>query len=239
MENIIVKDFVTSVQNSPEAEDLFGNLTDDFITVVKKNGIIDLIPILKWVVKPQEAIQDLCNLRFCKKLYRFLYFTSRYSKKQITDFFDEYASANHENGYESMLLVLDRLDNYNKVGVLTNLLKAKLDGHLTIDNFVRLTSSLQIVPYVDLKYLSDYLNSISVRHDTYMLLSAGLLYQSGIGVDGVGRDDSSQYQLNDNGLLFVRYGLGVDVSSYVKGEAPVRPLTEEEIQKSWKKVSKT
>ena len=82
--------------------------------------------------------------------------------------------------------------------------------------------------------MPDYLESIGIRHDTYMLLAAGLLYQSEIGVDGVDRENSSHYQLNDNGLLFVQYGLGIDISSYVKSDAPIQSLTDEEIEDSWK-----
>lgn len=236
MDDLIIKEFEISVQNSQEAEKLFGDTTDDVISVVSKYGFLDLIPILKWIVKTQEAFQDFRNHVFCKKIYRFLVFTSRYNKQQIVEFFNEYSNASQENGYEAMLLVLERLDNYNKVDVMSNLLKAKLDGKLSIDNFIRLTSSLQIVPYVDLKRLPDYLEGISIRHDTYMLLAAGLLYQSAIGVDGVGREDSNQYQLNDNGLLFVQYGLCIDISSYVKSKAPIQSLSKEEIEDSLKKA---
>ena len=236
MEDLIIKDFETSVQNSAEAEELFGDTTDDIIAVANQHGFIEKIPILGWVVKTQEAFQDFRNLVFCKKIYRFLIFTSRYSKKQIADFFEEYSSANQENGYESMLLVLERLDNYNKVGVMTNLLKAKLEGQLSMENYIRLVASLQQIPYVDLKYLPDYLESIGTRHDTYMLLAAGLLYNSEIGIDGVGKEDGSRYQLNDNGLLFVNYGLGVDVSRCVKSESPIPTATEADIDEMWSKA---
>ena len=236
MEDLIIKDFETSAQNSAEAEELFGDTTDDIIAVANQYGFIEKIPILGWIVKTQEAFQDFRNLVFCKKIYRFLVFTSRYSKKQIADFFEEYSSANQENGYESMLLVLERLDNYNKVGVMNNLLKAKLEGQLSIENYIRLVASLQQIPYVDLKYLPDYLESIGTRHDTYMLLAAGLLYNSEIGIDGVGKEDGSRYQLNDNGLLFVNYGLGVDVSRCVKSESPIPTATEADIDEMWSKA---
>ena len=237
MEEIIIKDFETSVQNSTEAEELFGNTTDDIITVVNQNGFIEKIPILGWVVKTHDAVEDFRHLVFCKKIYRFLVHTSQFSKKQIEDFFDEYSKANQENGYESMLLVLERMDNYNKIDVMANLLKAKLEGKLSIDNFIRLTSSLHIVPYVDLRRLPDYLESIGTRHDTYMLLAAGLLYNSEIGVDGVGKEDGSRYQLNDNGLLFVKYGLGVDISRYVKSESPIPTATEADIDEMWARAN--
>lgn len=60
---------------------------------------------------------------------------------------------------------------------------------------------------------------------------AGLLYQSTIGVDGVGSEDGNEYQLNDNGLLFVRYGLKKDTSGYVKSSAPLGSITTEDIDK--------
>ena len=228
MEDLFIKEFEISVKNSPEAEELFGNSTDEIISVADKEGFIEKIPILGWVVKTQKAIEDFRNFAFCKKIYRFLVYTSRYSKKQITDFFEEYSTASQENGYETMLFVLDRMDNYNKVDIMANLLNAKLDRKLSIDNFIRLTSALQIVPFVDIKRLPDYMESIGTRHDTYMLLAAGLLYNTHIGVDGVGKDNSNCYQVNDNGLLFVKYGLMIDTSSYVKSPAPIEFATEED-----------
>ena len=156
----------------------------------------------------------------------------------MNSFWEEYSSANKENGYEMMLSVLDKVDNINKVEVMANLLKAKLDGKLTIDNFIRLTSSLQIVPYVDLKRLPDYVESIGTRHDTYMLLAAGLLYNSEFGVDGVNLENSNHYQLNDNGVLFVHFGLGVDISQYVKSGPPLDFATDEDIKTMWNNAIK-
>ena len=137
MDEIIIKNFETSVQNSPEAEELLGDTTNDIITVVNRNGFIEEFQMLG----------------------------------------------------------------------LTRLLKAKLDGELSIDNFIRQTCTLQLVPYVDLKHLPDYLESIATRYDTYMQLAAGLLYQSVIGIDGFEESAANLYQLNESGLLFVKYGL--------------------------------
>ena len=92
---------------------------------------------------------------------------------------------------------------------------------------------MEIVPYVDLRCLPDYLESTGTRHDTYMLLAAGLLYQSEIGVDGVGRENSNHYQLNDNGVLFVHFGLGVDISQYVKSGAPLEFASDNDIKNMW------
>lgn len=233
MLNDIIKDFEQSVRQSPEAEDIFGNTTDDVIKVSIDNGVLQRLPILGHFVEGTKFIEDFRNQRFIKKIYRFLFQTYKFDRKQIDQFFEEYSQASCENGYELMLSVLERIDNINKVDVVTNLLRAKLDGQISIDNYIRLIASLQIAPYIDLRRLPDYLDSTGTRHDTYMLFAAGLLYNSAIGVDGVGKEDSNHYQLNDNGLLFVKCGLNVDVSGYVKSDAPISEITKEEIEKSW------
>lgn len=236
IEEGLIEDFRQTVDRGNQISDVLGDGTDMALHSLFKNGVFDDVPVFGLFAKACNVISDIQAYRFCKKIYKFLFYAQNYDRKAMNSFWEEYSAANKENGYEMMLSVLDKLDNINKVGVMANLLKAKLDGKLSIDNFIRLTGSLQIVPYVDLKRLPVYLESIGIRHDTYMLLAAGLLYQSAIGVDGVGREDSNHYQLNDNGLLFVQYGLGLDTSSYVKSEAPIQSLSKEEIEDSWKKA---
>ena len=234
MSNDIVSDFQLSVLNSQDAEDIFGDTTDDVIAAADKNGLIEKLPIIKYFVTANKFVEDFRNFRFIKKIYRFLYQTHKYNKQQIRTFFEEYSNASSENGYELMLEVLERLDNIHKVDVMTNLLKAKLDGQITIDDYIRLTASLRIVPYVDLKCLPDYIKSIGTRYDTYMLFAAGLLYNSAIGSDGVGVENNNHYQLNDNGLLFVKYGLKQDVSGYVKSNEQLIVVADEEVPEQLK-----
>ena len=50
MEELIIKDFEISVRNSPEAESLFGDTTDDVIAAANKEGFVEKIPILGWIV---------------------------------------------------------------------------------------------------------------------------------------------------------------------------------------------
>lgn len=236
IEGNIIEDFRQTVDRGNQISDALGDGTDMALHSLFKNGVFDDVPVFGLFAKACNVISDIQAYRFCKKIYKFLFYTQNYNRKAMNSFWEEYSAANKENGYEMMLSVLDKVDNINKVEVMANLLKAKLDGKLTIDNFIRLTSSLQIVPYVDLKCLPDYVESIGTRYDTYMLLAAGLLYNSEIGVDGVGKDDGSRYQLNDNGLLFVKYGLGVDVSQCVKSESPIPTATEADIHEMWEKA---
>ena len=232
-ENLIEK-FKQSVATGNKASDVLGDGTDNAFHSMFQRGVFDEVPVFGYFVKVCNVISDIQAYRFCKKIYKFLFLTQDYDRKKMESFGKDYTAANGENGYEQMLAVLDRVDSLNKVDVMASLLRAKLDGHLSIDNFIRLTASLNIAPYVDLKRLPDYIKSIPTRHDTYMLLAAGLLYNSGIGVDGVGKEDSNHYQLNDNGLLFVKYGLGVDVSKYVKEGFPIATATDDDINEIFK-----
>ena len=232
----LIADFRQTVENGRKASDVLGDGTDEALHSLFERGVFDEVPVIGWFVKACNVASDFQAYRFCKKIYKFVFLTQNYDREELNKFWHEYSSANQENGYELMLSVLNKIDNINKIDVMTNLLRAKLDGNLSIDNFIRLTASLQIVPYVDLKRLPDYLESIGTRHDTYMLLAAGLLYNSEIGIDGVGKEDGSHYQLNDNGLLFVKYGLGIDVSQYVKSESPILTATEADIDDMWAKT---
>lgn len=224
-----IADFKQTVENGRKASDVLGDGTDEALHSIFQRGVFDDIPVIGWFVKACNVASDIHSYRFCKKIYKFVFLTQNYDREELNKFWHEYSEANQENGYELMLFVLDKIDNLNKVGIMANLLRAKLEGQLTIENYIRLVASLQQIPYVDLKYLPDYLESIGTRHDTYMLHAAGLLYNSEIGADGVGIEDGSHYQLNDNGLLFVKYGLGLNDGRCVKSASPIPTFTETEL----------
>ncbi len=205
----IVTDFALSVRQSNQAEDIFGDTTDDVIGSLLKHDVFDKVPILGYFVKGHQIVEDIRTQRFCKKIYLFLYHTKDYDRQKLDEFFKEYSNANQENGYDLMLSVLERIDNINKVTVMANLLHAKLDDQISIDDFVRLTASLDRVPYVDLMKLPEYESNRSISKDTYMLSSSGLVYEFVIDAGG-----DSKYRLNENGVLFVRYGLKQRVADY-------------------------
>ena len=71
-----------------------------------------------------------------------------------------------------MLEVLERLDNIHKVDVMTNLLKAKLDGQITIDDFIRFPKACKVLGKNPEKWLTYVLKNIgkTKKEDLHKLL---------------------------------------------------------------------
>ena len=205
----LVKEFQITVSNGDKASEVLGDGTDQAFHSMFERGVFDNVPVFGYFVKACNVLSDIQAYRFCKKIYKFLFFTQNYDRAKLDAFWREYAFENKENSYELMLSVLDNVDNINKVDIMAYLLKAKLDGEITIEDFIRLTAALNVVPYIDLNKLPDYLKSKEVGKETYMLFAAGLVYES-----VTNREGPSQYQLNDNGILFVKYGLRQSVEGY-------------------------
>lgn len=214
-ENKEVEGFRQTLAEVPKAEELFDDNFDTFISCAYDNDLLDKFPALGWLMGlakgTQETYNEFIRYRFCKKAYKFLFFTKDIDRDKLNDFFREYSKASGEDGYELLLSVIDRVDNLVKVKYLANLLKAKLSGQISIDDYIRLNTALQLVPFIDLKTLPRYTVSRKEGKDTYSLFASGLLTLSNIDPKG-----SNSYQLSENGLLLAKYGMEEDVRNFKK-----------------------
>lgn len=219
-ENKEVEGFRQTLAEVPKAEELFDDNFDTFISCAYDNDLLDKFPALGWLMGlakgTQETYNEFIRYRFCKKAYKFLFFTKDIDRDKLNDFFREYSKASGEDGYELLLSVIDRVDNLVKVKYLANLLKAKLEGKISIDDYIRLNTALQLVPFIDLKTLPSYTESRKEGKDTYSLFASGLLVMSNIDPKG-----TNSYQLSENGLLLAKYGMEKDVSKYKKGNTSI------------------
>lgn len=209
-ENKTIEDFKTTIVRLSDVKEIYGDSFDAFIDTAREKGLYDEVPLFGGIIRVARKTLDtysaFSSYRFCKKAYRFMISTKDVSREYITNFFEEYSERAKENGYELLLSVIDKLDNINKADIIGNLLKAKIDGFLTIEDYIRLTAALQQVPVVDLETLPSYETDREESKDTYSLLASGLIYQS--VMDGNGHD---KFKLNENGFLLVKYGLQKDV----------------------------
>lgn len=202
----IVESFQNSFENDNTIDfviDAADWAFDKFVNSDAVNGV-PVVGMLNGVYKIYKNVQAY---RLAKKVYLFLYHTKEIDAEKKRKFVEEYIESNQEDGIDALLSVIDQLDNQNKVGIMTNLLKAKVDEVITIYEFNRLVACLRRIPYSDILKLKDYVDHYYEPGVTEVLYAAGVLYLSHEDFE----EDTNKYKLNYNGAQLLKYGLKVDV----------------------------
>ena len=94
------------------------------------------------------------------------------------------------------------------------MMRAKVNGEISIENFVRLCLVIEKLPYVDFCNLEKYKQDYSEVGTDDILSSAGVIYNSVIDANA-----GDKYKLNYIGKLLLRYGMGKDTD--VNAPTPV------------------
>lgn len=200
----LVESFEESLLND-DNKDLLATVCDTGLDAVITGGALDGVPILGILNGIFKVTKNFQTYRLCKKMVKFLYGLSDYSQRDKEKFLQEYTEANQEKGAEVLLAVIDKIDNANKITTLCNLMRAKINGEISIDNFIRLCQVIERLPYVDFKNLEKYKVDYSELGTDDVLYSSGVIYKSVIELNG-----SDKYKLNYIGKLLLKYGLLVD-----------------------------
>ena len=109
-------------------------------------------------------------------------------------------------GAEALLDVLERLDNINKVDVLSNLLISQIKEDVTIEEFISLTSALEKFPFTQINRLLDYKNDTYIPGESELINATGLLY-----VSSITPTNPNEYKLSRYGWLLLKHGCKKDV----------------------------
>ena len=192
-------------------------------------ALVNLIPgIGGGLAQEIEAIQNYKEAAFFRKLTTYIMEISDISSEERSKFSKEIEATAHDYSGCVLMDMIDRLDNINKQTILSNLTKARITGGISIDDFFRLSSILERIPYVDFKFLSCYVNAhYDESGDTELLYATGVLQLAKIDANG-----DNKYILSELGRKLLSYGLMVDLE--VKRERGVEvalnTITNEEIQ---------
>lgn len=200
----LVESFEESLLND-DNKDLLATVCDTGLDAVITGGALDGVPILGILNGIFKVTKNFQTYRLCKKMVKFLYGLSDYSKRDKEKFLQEYTEANQEKGAEVLLAVIDKIDNANKITTLCNLMRAKINGEISIDNFIRLCQVIERLPYVDFKNLEKYKVDYSELGTDDVLSSSGVIYNSVIDAN-----DGDKFKLNYIGKLLLKFGLLVD-----------------------------
>ena len=136
-EENLVESFEDSLLND-DNKNLLATVGDAGLDAIITGGALDGVPILGVLNGIFKVTKNFQMRRLYKKMVLFLYGTSDFSQRDKEKFLHEYTEANKEKGSEALLTVIDKIDNANKISVLCNLMQAKINEEISIDNFVRL-----------------------------------------------------------------------------------------------------
>ena len=103
--------------------------------------------------------------------------------------------------------MVDRLDNINKEKAFAKLTVARIHGLISIQDFFRLHSLLERIPYVDLKELPKYKEPFyDETGDTELLFATGALV-----IHTIDANESNKYILSALGEKLLLWGCGVNI----------------------------
>lgn len=191
----------------------------DLNKLIPKEGIgwIDqfkaFVNIVPWVggLATQEIqnFQDYKAAEFCRKYTMFIYGIEPFDEKARTQFCKEVEETAKDYSGNVIMGIVDRLDNIHKLTILANLTNARIKGLICIEDFFRLSSMLERIPYVDLyelpKYQQDYYDESG---DTELLFASGVLIQTVIDAK-----KGDQYVLSRLGRKLVIFGLNIQLDT--------------------------
>ena len=111
-------------------------------------------------------------------------------------------NAREFSGYVITQLI-NKTDNVNKVTVLANLIKSRVNNEISIHDFFRLSSMLDRIPYIDLNGLEKYQKAYyDDSCDTELLYATGALK-----LDTIDAHSENLYILSDLGRKLLKYGM--------------------------------
>lgn len=168
---------------------------------------VNLIPCVGGAIAGEiKAITDTAAnyqaSEFLRKFTTFIYGLGDFGDNERIQFLKELEGAAKDASGNVMLSIIDRLDNIHKQKILANLVRAKGEGKITIEDFFRLESVLQRIPYVDLEQLPLYQTEYYDDNG-----DSELLYSTGVLRPAMYNQDGDRYVLSPLGVNLMKHGL--------------------------------
>lgn len=207
---------------------------DKVLEMTNASTILKDIPVLGLMVSSVKTITNIRSFMLANKVFKFFYGVKDIPIEKRQKFAVDYCRDNREDTAAALLNILDRLNNQNYVPIICRLMKAQIDGEITIPEFNRAVLALERTAYTDIHLLSKFINDYYEEGLAEAFESAGLVYQSVIdGGDADPNSDSgSKMRLSPTGWILLVYGLGQKVEAYatrstdVKGVPQWNPVVE-------------
>jgi hypothetical protein len=213
IENIEISfiDSITSEKLAEIGSDTAELIFDSFLD----NGVLKDIPIFGTLYKLGKAGIGIRDRYFMKKVLKFLFEIKNVTLEDRQKFIDDLEKSTAQKAGETLLILIDRIDNIEKTSILSNLLRSKVQEKISIEKFLRLAITTEKAFIADLKKLHLYVDNDRYDEDTSeSLTSLGLVYMSIIDGGDVAMlesakdsSDGNKYTISNLGREMLMYGL--------------------------------
>lgn len=172
---------------------------------------VNLIPFIGGALASEvksitSTVANYQASEFLRKFTAFIYELGDLGDNERIEFLKELEEKAQDASGNVMLSIIDRLDNIHKQKILANLVRAKGNGNITIEEFFRLESVLQRIPYVDFEQLPLYQTEYYDENG-----DSELLYSTGVLRPAVYRSDGDKYILSPLGVNLLKWGLNYSI----------------------------
>lgn len=213
-----------SLLNSIEHEslnDLAIEYTELSLDAFLEDGILKDIPFFGSLYKGIKGVLGIKDALFAQKVFKFLTQIASISFDERRRFIAKIESDSNEKIKvgQTLLLILDKLDDFDKPKIIGNLFSATIKSQITYDEFLRLSLIVQRAYYSDLIKLNNSVNYSETTRDHFS--SIGLLVPKIKKVYGgynkfiVGSDTPElviEYELSSLSRKLYKYGLKASAS---------------------------
>ena len=193
--------------------------------VEQVKALVNLVPVFGGALAQEiQVMQNFKESEFFRKYTAFILGVVDTTEKEREKFAEEISKKANDAAGHVIVGMVDRLDHINKEVILANLTMARIDDKISIENFFRLASVLESIPYIDLAKLPSYQTPYYDEDgDTELLNSTGVLRPVLLSEDG------DTYLLSPLGVKLLQYGLKSNVKiANVKGTS---------VDLSWNNIS--
>ena len=184
-----------------------------------------------------QIITDYKESEFFRKYLRYIYELVDITPEERHKFVEEIREKAEDMPGNILFGIVDRMDNINKEEILAKLTIAKINGWISIEDFFRLTSMLERIPYVDLKQLPYYKEPYyDESGDTELLYATGALEVQTIDANG-----TNKYILSILGEKLLKYGFAIQIElEHGKGtKMELDTMKKEEINRMFDEIKES
>lgn len=202
----MLSDIISQMLGTPDLSKLYAVDRDN--THGHQKAIASLIPYVGGaVVEEIQQYYDYKEDEFFRKFVNFMVGLKETTSEERHQFAQEIQDKAEDFSGNVICNMVDRLDNINKETVFAQLSVSRIHEFISVEDFFRLHTLLERIPYVDLKELPKYKEPFyDESGDSELLYATGALE-----LHTIDANESNKYILSALGEKLLLWGCGVNI----------------------------